>query len=78
MRCDNALSARKNIGAYNCSDIHCVYMLIRDFISFTAKQGQTYAFVGPTGAGKTTTLYAALREINTIDSKVLTAEDPVE
>lgn len=33
---------------------------------------------GPTGAGKTTTLYAALREINTVDSKLLTAEDPVE
>ncbi len=33
---------------------------------------------GPTGAGKTTTLYAALRRINTIDSKLLTAEDPVE
>ena len=40
--------------------------------------GRTVAIVGPTGAGKTTTLYAALREINTIDSKVLTAEDPVE
>ena len=33
---------------------------------------------GPTGSGKTTTLYAALNKINTIDSKVLTAEDPVE
>ena len=33
---------------------------------------------GPTGSGKTTTLYAALREINTIDTKILTAEDPVE
>jgi type IV pilus assembly protein PilB len=33
---------------------------------------------GPTGSGKTTTLYSALRRINTIDSKLLTAEDPVE
>ncbi len=33
---------------------------------------------GPTGCGKTTTLYSALRRINTIDSKLLTAEDPVE
>ena len=33
---------------------------------------------GPTGAGKTTTLYAALRKINTVDTKLLTAEDPVE
>lgn len=33
---------------------------------------------GPTGSGKTTTLYAALRELNQIDTKILTAEDPVE
>ena len=33
---------------------------------------------GPTGSGKTTTLYAALNELNTIDVKILTAEDPVE
>jgi type IV pilus assembly protein PilB len=33
---------------------------------------------GPTGSGKTTTLYAALNEQNTIDVKILTAEDPVE
>jgi type II secretory ATPase GspE/PulE/Tfp pilus assembly ATPase PilB-like protein len=33
---------------------------------------------GPTGSGKTTTLYAALREINTLERNVLTVEDPVE
>jgi len=33
---------------------------------------------GPTGSGKTTTLYAALMELNDIGSKILTAEDPVE
>ena len=33
---------------------------------------------GPTGSGKTTTLYSALREINKITDKLLTAEDPVE
>lgn len=33
---------------------------------------------GPTGSGKTTTLYSALREINVIGDKLLTAEDPVE
>lgn len=33
---------------------------------------------GPTGSGKTTTLYAALNELNDIDTKILTAEDPVE
>jgi MSHA biogenesis protein MshE len=33
---------------------------------------------GPTGSGKTTTLYAALNEINSPTSKIITAEDPVE
>ncbi len=33
---------------------------------------------GPTGSGKTTTLYSALAELNTISEKILTAEDPVE
>ena len=33
---------------------------------------------GPTGAGKTTTLYAALNTVNTIDVKIITTEDPVE
>ena len=33
---------------------------------------------GPTGSGKTTTLYAALAELNTADRKVITVEDPVE
>ena len=33
---------------------------------------------GPTGCGKTTTLYSCLRRINTLDSKLLTVEDPVE
>jgi len=33
---------------------------------------------GPTGSGKTTTLYAALAELNTPDRKIITVEDPVE
>jgi type IV pilus assembly protein PilB len=33
---------------------------------------------GPTGSGKTTTLYATLNQLNTIDRKIITAEDPVE
>jgi len=33
---------------------------------------------GPTGSGKTTTLYAALNEVNTIDKKIITVEDPIE
>ena len=37
-----------------------------------------FIVTGPTGSGKTTTLYSALREVNTIDVKILTSEDPVE
>ena len=37
-----------------------------------------FIVTGPTGSGKTTTLYSALRVINTTDLKLLTAEDPVE
>ncbi|MBN1844733.1 MAG: Flp pilus assembly complex ATPase component TadA [Sedimentisphaerales bacterium] len=33
---------------------------------------------GPTGSGKTTTLYSAMNELNTIDRKLITTEDPVE
>ncbi len=37
-----------------------------------------FIVTGPTGSGKTTTLYACLNKINSIDAKVLTCEDPVE
>ena len=37
-----------------------------------------FLVTGPTGSGKTTTLYAALRELNKPDVKIITAEDPVE
>jgi type IV pilus assembly protein PilB len=37
-----------------------------------------FLVTGPTGSGKTTTLYAALQELNKPDKKIITAEDPVE
>ena len=37
-----------------------------------------FIVTGPTGSGKTTTLYSALKEVNQMDIKLLTAEDPVE
>jgi hypothetical protein len=52
---------------------------ISEYIEGTIiKPNGIFICTGPTGAGKTTTLYACLRKINTIDSKLLTAEDPVE
>jgi type IV pilus assembly protein PilB len=37
-----------------------------------------FLMTGPTGSGKTTTLYRALSEVNTKDTKIITIEDPVE
>ena len=52
---------------------------IYEYIAETIeKPNGIFIVTGPTGAGKTTTLYAGLRRINTIDAKLLTAEDPVE
>ena len=42
------------------------------------KPNGIFIVTGPTGSGKTTTLYSCLRKINTIDAKLLTVEDPVE
>ncbi len=43
-----------------------------------ARVGGMVLVTGPTGSGKTTTLYAALAEINRPDRKIITVEDPVE
>jgi type IV pilus assembly protein PilB len=52
---------------------------IHNYILMTIeKPNGIFIVTGPTGSGKTTTLYACLNQINTIDSKLLTAEDPVE
>jgi MSHA biogenesis protein MshE len=48
---------------------------VRDFI--TLAQGMLLV-TGPTGSGKTTTLYGALAQMNSPDAKIITAEDPVE
>ncbi|NLE59372.1 MAG: type II/IV secretion system protein, partial [Planctomycetes bacterium] len=48
------------------------------FHQLIAKPNGIIINTGPTGSGKTTTLYAALAELNDIETKILTAEDPVE
>ncbi len=52
-------------------DLELVRQLIR-------KPNGIIIVTGPTGCGKTTTLYAALEELNNIERKVITTEDPVE
>jgi type IV pilus assembly protein PilB len=48
---------------------------IRDLVD---RPNGIFIVTGPTGSGKTTTLYSALREVNDVETKILTAEDPVE
>src|SRR6202021_2649969 len=52
-----------------------------DLKRFRRYIGEPYGMVlvtGPTGSGKTTTLYAALSEVNSEEDKIITIEDPVE
>ena len=51
------------------------YQKIRNLIN---RPNGIILVTGPTGSGKTTSLYAALNELNTPDRKIITAEDPVE
>src|SRR5216110_408754 len=52
---------------------------VRDYIlEVIERPNGIFIVTGPTGSGKTTTLYSCLRKINTLDSKLLTAEEPVE
>jgi len=50
----------------------------RKFQSIIRRPNGIFLVTGPTGSGKTTTLYSALGELNRPDRKIITAEDPVE
>ncbi len=52
--------------------------LLANFRELIAKPNGIILVTGPTGAGKTTTLYSALNELNVISEKIITTEDPVE
>ena len=52
---------------------------VQDYVLDAIQQPNgIFVVTGPTGSGKTTTLYSCLRKVNTLDSKLLTVEDPVE
>jgi type IV pilus assembly protein PilB len=51
---------------------------LKDFKEAIHKPYGMVLVTGPTGSGKTTTLYSALAELNTIETNISTAEDPVE
>ncbi|RIK67591.1 MAG: pilus assembly protein PilB [Planctomycetota bacterium] len=48
------------------------------FLKIISRPNGIFLVTGPTGSGKTTTLYAALQDLNRPDKKIITAEDPVE
>jgi type IV pilus assembly protein PilB len=48
------------------------------FMKIIKRPNGMFLVTGPTGSGKTTTLYAAINELNRPDRKIITAEDPVE
>ncbi len=50
----------------------------KDFLHAIAQPFGMVLVTGPTGSGKTTTLYSALNRMNTSDTNIMTAEDPVE
>ncbi|KAF0202492.1 MAG: MSHA bioproteinis protein [Gallionellaceae bacterium] len=52
--------------------------MLKRFREVISRSSGMILVTGPTGSGKTTTLYAGLSEINTIDQKIITVEDPVE
>src|SRR5262249_45473267 len=52
--------------------------ILAQFREMIHKPNGIMLVTGPTGAGKTTTLYSALNELNLISEKIITTEDPVE
>lgn len=52
--------------------------MLRRFIKLVQRPSGMLLVTGPTGSGKTTTLYSAVNRINRADSKIITVEDPVE
>jgi type IV pilus assembly protein PilB len=48
------------------------------FLNLIKRPNGIFLVTGPTGSGKTTTLYSAINELNTTERKIITAEDPVE
>jgi type IV pilus assembly protein PilB len=68
---------RSNVGL-DLDRIGMPTKLLNDFRGVIHKPNGIVLVTGPTGAGKTTTLYSALSELNTITDKLITTEDPVE
>ena len=68
---------RRNI-QLTLEDLGMPPKVLEQFRSLIAQPHGILLVTGPTGSGKTTTLYAALQKINAVEDKIITIEDPVE
>ncbi len=69
---------RKEGIVINLSELGFPSKTLSDFENLIKKPNGIILVTGPTGSGKTTTLYGALDKINSPDKKIITVEDPVE
>jgi general secretion pathway protein E/type IV pilus assembly protein PilB len=68
---------RRNI-QLTLEDLGMPPKVLEQFRSLISQPHGILLVTGPTGSGKTTTLYAALQKINSVEDKIITIEDPVE
>ncbi len=68
----------KGIRLYELADLGMPAPVMKVFRKLIHNDHGIILVTGPTGSGKTTTLYAALQEINTQEQNILTLEDPIE
>ena len=68
----------KNEKLFNIIEMGLTGRIEKDFVKLIQKPHGIVLVTGPTGSGKTTTLYAALSHIKSPEKKIITLEDPVE
>jgi MSHA biogenesis protein MshE len=68
----------QNTGLLQLDKLYMPPRILERFRHSIGRPSGIVLVTGPTGSGKTTTLYAALNELNTPEKKIITVEDPVE
>jgi len=68
----------QNAGILDLNEIGMSEAILQRFRKIIHRPHGLVLLTGPTGSGKTTTLYAALNELNSSEKKIITVEDPVE
>lgn len=68
----------RNVVALDIDNLGMPDDVRENFVADIAKPNGIIIVTGPTGSGKTTTLYSGLGALNTVERKILTAEEPVE